>query len=113
MCAEVLTSHRKTESAYLFETKYRLASFTWLNVAENAARNNKPVDNSSFASSSPPSSNTSASNSSLASSGTSTDEAAVAENVFDVLIFKASDVVYLKAKDVDLDYGELEDYYFL
>lgn len=77
-----------------------------LHWTEHAARNNKPADNSSFASASPPSSNTSASNSSLASSSASTDEVAAAENVFDVLIFKAADVVYLKAKDVDLDYGE-------
>lgn len=49
-------------------------------------------------------------NSSSNSSGNSTfssleDQSISADSIFDVLIFKASDVVFIKAKDADLDYA--------
>lgn len=64
-----------------------------LDIAENETRNSKSTD----------SANTS-SNPSV--SGSSADDSLSPDSVFEVLIFKANDVVSVKAKDVDLDYGK-------
>lgn len=55
-------------------------------------------------------SNNSSSSSSGISSGHSTissleDQSISSDSIYDVLIFKASDVVFIKAKDADLDYA--------
>lgn len=115
--------NREVKFVKQIKTKLMLPNIEFcFDILESGTRNIKTqLENTSSTSTlaSSPSSSTStivSNNSSLSSSGVGSgnstvlsldDQTVSPDSVYDVLIFKPSDVVFLKAKDVDLDYGIL------
>lgn len=78
---------------------------------ETAANLSKSLSSSPLSSTSTgtPSNNSSSSSSGISSGNSTTssleDQSISSDSIYDVLIFKSSDVVFIKAKDADLDYA--------